>query len=117
MRRCRVSHTYQVRIKDVQQMAFTHILYFILLTMPSAIHKLYNDVTLHHSKDLVRRKWENLTLCIVRILWFANDAGGFYIYSLPSKKFRREFLAPIPRRKCYWLKEEHRYLPRFINVN
>ncbi|CAF3282745.1 unnamed protein product [Rotaria sp. Silwood2] len=117
MRRCGIAHKYKVKIKDFQRMVFTHLMCFILLTMPSAIHKLYNSVTIYHSKDLLRREWEKLCLCIVCVLWFANDASGFYIYSLSSKKFRREFLASIPRFKPYWLKEKRRYLPRFIAVN
>ncbi|CAF4863440.1 unnamed protein product [Rotaria sp. Silwood2] len=117
MRRCRIAHTYKVKIKDFQRMIFTHLLCFILLTMPFAIHKLYNGVTIYHSKDLLRREWKNLSLRIVRILWFANEASGFYIYSLSSKKFRRKFLASILKCEPYWFKVKCRYLPRFIAVN
>ncbi|CAF1440196.1 unnamed protein product [Rotaria sp. Silwood1] len=101
MRRCLIVHTYKIKIKDFQRMIVTHLICFILLTMPFTIHKLYNGVTIYHSKDLLRRQWENFSMCMVYILWFANDASRFYIYSLSSKKFRREFLASIPICKPY----------------
>ncbi|CAF4443441.1 unnamed protein product [Rotaria sp. Silwood2] len=117
MRRCHIAHAYKVKIKDFQRMILTHLICFILLTMPFTIHKLYNGVTIYYPKDLLQHEWENLSQCIVSILCFANDASGFYLYSLSSRKFRREFLASISICKPHWSKEKFRYLPRFIVFN
>jgi hypothetical protein len=98
LRRCRLPRVWHDKMKDFQIMTFAQTICVILLTMPFAIHKLHSTVTEHHSKSLIQRERENLSMSVVRILWFTNDCVGFYIYSLSSTKFRRELIESFRRR-------------------
>jgi hypothetical protein len=99
LRRCRLPRLCLDKTRDFQMMTFAQTICAILLTMPFDIHKLYMAVTDHHLKSPMQHEWENLTMCIVRTLWLTYNCAGFYIYSLSSTTFRREFFASFRQRK------------------
>jgi hypothetical protein len=109
LRRCR--HSSQNKAKGFQLMTLAQAACVILLTMPFAFHKLYFAITDHHQKSSLRREWENLTMCIARVLWFMNDCIGFYIYTLSSRTFRKELITSVRghRRKSYQVEPLQRY--------
>ncbi|CAF0976729.1 unnamed protein product [Rotaria sp. Silwood1] len=80
------------RIRDFQRMTLVQTVCVMALTIPLAIHKLHRTMTPSDLKTPEKLAWERLSMSIVRFLWFLNDSGGFYIYSLSSMKFRRELL-------------------------
>ncbi|CAF3722199.1 unnamed protein product [Rotaria sp. Silwood1] len=90
------------RIRDFQRMTLVQTACTIIFTLPYAIHKLHRTITHSPWKTPERSAWERLIMSIVRLLWFFQDSGGFYIYSLSSVKFRHELLkclyAHLPRR-------------------
>lgn len=78
------------RIRDFQRVALVQTISTIILTLPFAIQRLYRTITYHLDKDNERVAWEELVVCLARILWLIHDSTTFVLYTWTSVKFRRE---------------------------
>ncbi|CAF1351349.1 unnamed protein product [Didymodactylos carnosus] len=79
------------KTRDYRTMTLMQTIFVVILTIPFGIFNIYDTSTSGQEKSDLTIEWEEFASCITRILWFTNDAVGFYIYSLAAPSFRAEF--------------------------
>lgn len=95
----RIGLVRQKRDRAILLMLIIQILLYTICSLPAAALKIYSIIPITIVKTDVRRSAENLLLNMATILILVDKTFSFYIYTLSSSYFRKEFIALIKR--CY----------------
>jgi hypothetical protein len=76
-------------------MILLQIMIIIIFTLPFAVQKLYDTLTLQKQQTPFQKAQYNLITAILRLLSYGSHAFGFFFYTLSAKIFRSEFLKII----------------------
>lgn len=82
------------RKRDIQLlvMLLMQVALIIVFTLPFAIQKLYETLTLGAVKPPLQVAQDKLSAAILRILAYGSHAFGFFVYTLSAQIFRKELL-------------------------
>ena len=100
----RVSLPPQRRVNQLLKTLFIQILALVVCTIPHSCYWLYMALTSlgGGTKSNVRRESERFSLTVVRLLLYVNYGSSFYLQSLLSASFRRDFAEVSLQCKRRW---------------
>jgi hypothetical protein len=86
-----------IKRRDGQLLAMLllQIIIIIIFTVPFAIQKLYDTLTLQIPQTPLQKAQDNLITGTLRILSYGSHAFGFFFYTLSARIFRTELLRII----------------------
>ncbi|CAF1319895.1 unnamed protein product [Adineta steineri] len=88
-----------IKRRDSQLLAMLLLQIFVIIifTLPFAIQKLMDTLTLQLQRTAVQKAQWNLITAILRLLSYGSHALGFFFYTLSAKIFRVELLKIMNR--------------------
>jgi len=81
------------RDRQLTVLLIVQVLCFIILSLPLAIQRIYNQFTMYQVKSQERIQLETLFSTLFSFLILTNSATSFYLFTLTSKLFRKELKA------------------------
>lgn len=77
--------------RQVRRMLIPQLIILIISGIPHSIQTVYSVATMSIEKHPIRIAVENVILNTVRLLFYLNYVGSFYIYVLMSSEIRHDF--------------------------
>jgi hypothetical protein len=93
--------------RDIQliRILFIQVIILVLFALPTVAQKIYNDTTIYKTKSQLTMAIDSLLSQISTEILYINSSTTFYIYSITSKKFRKEVIQILSSVfTCQWKK-------------